>query len=96
MQTPTEALPRSALVSRDGRLLEDWHDILCGRPFVGLHNIELDFLTFHQALESVSLNSRKMYENIFSPIVSSQKSKALTVVKPLHRARYSLVTYSSQ
>ena len=74
----------------------DRYDIFCGRPFIGIHNIELNFLSFHKAFKSISLNGGKMHKHIFLSIVSSQKSKALTVVKPLHRSRYSHFTYSSQ
>jgi hypothetical protein len=54
------------------------------RPLGPLHNLELDIFSLFQALESFSLESGVMNEDII-PAIKTNKPKSLAVIEPLYR-----------
>src|SRR5436190_23001184 len=58
-------------------------DALCLPTFGSLYDGKLHRLTFFQAAETVSLNCRKVHENIFA-VLAADESVAFRVVEPLH------------
>ena len=57
--------------------------VRCLEALGALYNLERNFISFVQRLETVSRDGRKVYEYILA-IVLRDKAKPLTVVEPLH------------
>jgi len=60
------------------------NNILCLRSFLALLNIELDLLTFCQALEAIALDGGEVYEHVVASVIRRNKAEALGVVKPFY------------
>ena len=62
-------------------------------PALGtLHYVELNGLTFLQALEAVRVNSGVVNEHIFA-VLTRDEAEALRVVKPFHSALFHFESY---
>ena len=51
-----------------------------------LHDIEGNFLTFLQRLETIHVDGGEMSEEVFAAIIRSDKAKTLGIIKPLDGA----------
>jgi hypothetical protein len=60
------------------------HDVLRRRALLGLHDFELDALAFGQRLEPLSRDRGVMHEAVLAAVLGRDKTKALSVVEPLH------------
>src|SRR5271170_246076 len=62
-------------------------------PALGtLHYVELNGLTFLQALETVRINSRVMHEDILA-VLTRDEAEALRIIKPLHSTLFHFESY---
>ncbi len=71
------------LGQRAGNELLGFHDISRLRTFGSLDDIKLYIFPLFESFEPVTLESRVVNEDIFAAL-KSNKSKSLSVVKPLH------------
>lgn len=60
-------------------------DIRSLLAFGTLGDLERHFLTFFECLEAVHLYGREMREEIFAPVIRSDKPVAFGVIEPFHR-----------
>jgi len=66
---------------------------VCCLPALGtLHYVELNGLTFLQALEAIRVDGGVMHEDIFA-VLTRDKAKALRVIKPLHCTLFHFESY---
>ena len=66
---------------------------VCCLPALGtLHYVELNGLTFLQALKTVRVDGGVMYEYIFA-VLTRDKAEALRVVKPFHSTLFHFESY---
>lgn len=70
-------------VRADYGLISLWNHARSLRAFRARLNIESDFLTFVQGLETFGLDGRKMYEDVITAIILCEKAKTLGLVEPL-------------
>src|SRR5690606_19574154 len=68
----------------EGLVHAETRDVLGGRAFLTLDDVELDALTFLEGLEALPVDRRVVDEAVLRTVLGGDEAEALGVVEPLH------------
>jgi hypothetical protein len=72
----------------------DDRQVLRGRTFLSVHDVEFDSSSLVEALEALSLDRTVVAEDILLAIITGEEAEALFVIEPFDCTNYSHLSIS--